>query len=220
MVKKTEQREASIEKLRQAARRLFVAQGYHSTTLEEIAAAAGLTKGAVYFYFGSKSAVLVDLLGLVQSHVVGPMSEAVKAAGPAATDKLVAFLHNQATLGITHRDEVLLLILMSLELGGRDAKVSDCIAGIYRRLQQFVERLIRHGQRSGEFRRDLPVKELAAVVMANHDGTFLEWHRRSAELDGRKLVRALRSLVLQGLQRPAADRLVLRDASPTRHASE
>ena len=115
MVKKIEQREASLEKLRKAALSLFVSQGYHATTLEDIAAAAGLTKGAVYFYFGSKSAVLVDLLGRVQRIVVERMMEAVERAGPSPTEKLVAFLHNQAMLGITHRDEVLLLILMSLE---------------------------------------------------------------------------------------------------------
>jgi hypothetical protein len=116
----------------------------------------------------------------------------------------VAFLHNQAMLGITHRDEVLLLILMSLELGGRDADVSERISDIYRRLNQFIAALIRRGQKAGEFRDDLPVKELSAVLMANHDGTFLEWHRRSSELNGRNLVRALRSLVLQGvLRRPA-----------------
>ncbi|MFI5020716.1 MAG: TetR/AcrR family transcriptional regulator [Alphaproteobacteria bacterium] len=204
MVKKIEQRAASLEKLRKAALSLFVSQGYHATTLEDIAAAAGLTKGAVYFYFGSKSAVLVDLLGRVQRIVVERMMEAVERAGPSPTEKLVAFLHNQAMLGVTHRDEVLLLILMSLELGGRDADVSERISDIYRRLNQFIAALIRRGQKAGEFRDDVPVKELSAVLMANHDGTFLEWHRRSSELNGRNLVRALRSLVLQGVLRRAA----------------
>jgi hypothetical protein len=38
-------------------------------------------------------------------------------------------------------------------------------------------------------------------VMANHDGAFLEWHRRSEELSGTALLRALRFLVLSGLTR-------------------
>jgi AcrR family transcriptional regulator len=47
--KKVEQRQASMELLLEAALRLFVSQGYRSTNLEQIAGAAQLTKGAVYF---------------------------------------------------------------------------------------------------------------------------------------------------------------------------
>ncbi len=35
--------------------------------------------------------------------------------------------------------------------------------------------------------------------MAGHDGTFLEWYRRSDSLDGEELVRALRTATLAGL---------------------
>ena len=59
---KREQRAASIEALLGEALALFITQGYHATTVEEIAQAAGLTKGAVYFYFKSKANVLKALL--------------------------------------------------------------------------------------------------------------------------------------------------------------
>ena len=59
---KREQRAASIEALLGEALTLFITQGYHATTVEEIAQAAGLTKGAVYFYFKSKANVLKALL--------------------------------------------------------------------------------------------------------------------------------------------------------------
>ena len=47
------------------------------------------------------------------------------------------------------------------------------------------------------------MRELASVVLAINDGTFLEWFRRSGTLDGRKLVKALRSVVLGGVMAPA-----------------
>jgi AcrR family transcriptional regulator len=203
MKRKIEQRRASIERLLDAALHLFVSKGYRSTNLEQIAGAAGLTKGAVYFYFGSKEAVLIALLNHVRTAVFDGAIKAVEQAGPTMTGKLVAFLHNAARLGITHRDEVLLLILMSLEFKEREGKVRDCVGRIYGRTQVLIERLIRAGQKSGEFRNDVPVRELAAIVMANHDGTFLEWYRRSDSLKGTDVVRALRSVVVAGLRRPA-----------------
>lgn len=41
-----------------AAAELFVAQGYHSTTLEQIATRAGVAVQTVYFHFGNKRSVL------------------------------------------------------------------------------------------------------------------------------------------------------------------
>lgn len=194
--RKTSQRQVSTEGLLGAALRLFVSQGYRATNLEQISGAAKLSKGAVYFYFRSKETVLLELLKTVQLVVVDQAIARVLEAGPGATDKLVAYLHYQAGLGITHRDEVLLLILMSLEFKERDGPVQTFITDLYQRQRRLIEGLVRRGQRAGEFRTDLHARELAAIVQAINDGTFLEWFRRSNTLDGPELVRALRAAVL------------------------
>lgn len=49
-----ERSEATTGVLLQAARRLFAADGYRATSLEEIVSAAGLTKGALYHHFRGK----------------------------------------------------------------------------------------------------------------------------------------------------------------------
>jgi AcrR family transcriptional regulator len=196
---KLEQRHASMELLLASALRLFVSQGYRATNLEQISGEAKLTKGAVYFYFRSKEAVLLELLKQVQDVVVDQAIQAVEAGGGTSTDRLVAYVHYQANLGITHRDEVLLLILMSLEFKEREGEVNDFIAHLYKRQRGFVEGLVRTGQETGEFRSDVRSRELAATVLAIHDGTFLEWFRRSSTLKGPELVRALRTMVLGGI---------------------
>ncbi|MCY1167308.1 transcriptional repressor [compost metagenome] len=202
--KKLEQRQISMESLLEAALRLFVSQGYRSTNLEQISGAAQLTKGAVYFYFRSKEAVLIELLKRVQRTVVDEAVLRVNAAGPGFTDKLVAYIHYQAGLGITHRDEVLLLILMSLEFKEREGDVQVFISELYERQRSFIETLVHSGQQAGEFRADLSTRELAAIILAINDGTFLEWFRRSATLEGPELVRALRAAVLGAATVPPA----------------
>lgn len=199
VTKKTLQREASIDRLTDTAARLFVAQGYRATTLEQIASEAGYTKGIVYFHFRSKTALLMTLLDRVERHVVDEVVARVAAAGPSAVDQMVTFLHTQAALGVERSGEVLLLLIMSLEFGDRESEVSERVGGIYRKLHELTERVVRAGQKSREFRRDVPARELAVMVMAVHDGTFLEWHRRKNQLDGRQLVRAMRVLVVDGL---------------------
>ena len=194
---KVEQREASLEKLLSAARHLFVSKGYASTTLEEIAAAVEMTKGSVYFYFGSKEAVLLELLNQAEQIVIDPVLKSLASSGGNATEKLVGFLHHQSQLGVSERENMLLIILMSLEF--EDGPVARKVKALYRKFYDGLIDLIREGQKNGEFRTDVPSRELGSIIVANHDGTFLEWYRRSDELSGPKLVKAMRGIILTGL---------------------
>ena len=200
---KKAQRAASTEKLLVAALRLFVSQGYRHTTVDEIALSSGLTKGAVYFYFRSKETVLMTLFDRVEAVVIEPMVARVAAAGPSARDKFIAFIHGQAQLGVDRADEVLLLVLMSLEFAGAGSAIEARVRAIYDRMYQTVEEIIALGRQRGEFRADLRPREQAAIVMGAHDGTFLEWYRRRSAFDGQGLTRALRVTLLQGLERHA-----------------
>ncbi len=196
---KKAQREASVEGLLMAARALFVSQGYRHTTVDAIAEAAHLTKGAVYFYFRNKEALLSALLDRIETVVLGGMNERIAAAGQGAARRLVAFMHGQARLGVESPDDVLLLILMSLEFAGTGGPIEARIRAVYDRLYKAIEAIIALGKRRGEFRADIRTREQAAIVMALHDGTFLEWYRRRQALGGPELVRALRTSMLAGL---------------------
>lgn len=50
------------EQILAAARKCFIERGYHPTRMEDIAAAAGLSKGGVYFHFDSKKEVFDALV--------------------------------------------------------------------------------------------------------------------------------------------------------------
>lgn len=208
---KREQREASVENLLAAALRLFVSQGYRHTSVEQIAEEAGLTKGAVYFYFKNKENLLLTLLDRVEEIVVDRMVQRVSAAQPGATDKLIAFIHGQAALGVEAWESVLLLILMSLEFGGQDDPIEARTKAIYDRMYRTVEDILALGRKRGEFSQDLGIKEQAAIVVAGHDGTFLEWYRRGKEFDGEELVRALRVATVAGVvkQQESAEEIAI-----------
>lgn len=197
---KREQREASVENILGAALKLFVSQGFRHTTVDRIADTAALTKGAVYFYFENKNALLLTLLDRVEDIVVDDMLDRVAAAGDDPESRMVAFIHGQARLGVERAELVLLLVLMSLEFSGTGEATEKRIREIYGRLYGAVEDILEDGRASGAFRDDIGLAEQAAVVMAGHDGTFLEWYRRQRDLDGEGLVRALRHAMLGGLK--------------------
>jgi AcrR family transcriptional regulator len=59
-------------RLLEAAAQVYARQGFAGATLEEVAAAAGFTKGAVYGHFGSKENLL---LALVEEYLAGQVAE-------------------------------------------------------------------------------------------------------------------------------------------------
>ena len=54
--------QARREQILSAARRCFIENGYHPTRMDDIAAAANLSKGGVYFHFKSKQEVFASLV--------------------------------------------------------------------------------------------------------------------------------------------------------------
>jgi AcrR family transcriptional regulator len=64
-----------------AALALFVERGYEGTSMEAIAAAAGVTKPVVYACYPSKSALFEALLRREESRVLGEIQDALPAAG-------------------------------------------------------------------------------------------------------------------------------------------
>lgn len=196
---KRAQREASIHALLEAAFGLFVSQGYRQTSVDEVAERAGLSKGSVYFYFASKEGLLDTLFDQIEEIVIERMLKTLSTAGPTASAKIAAFINAQAELGVSNPDHVLLLILISLEFHGKSGAIEHRVLGIYARMYTALEDVVAQGRRDGEFRADMPVKEQVAIIVAGHDGTFLEWHRRRIHFDGAELVRALRLSILGGL---------------------
>ncbi len=59
---RAEQSERNRALVLDAARRVFLARGYHAATVEEIADEAGFSRGVVYSRFGTKADLLLALL--------------------------------------------------------------------------------------------------------------------------------------------------------------
>ena len=71
-----ERSEATISCLLTVARELFVRKGFAATAMDEIAAAANLTKGALYHHFPHKQALFRDIYEREQSTMLDAISRA------------------------------------------------------------------------------------------------------------------------------------------------
>ena len=60
---------ATVQALERAARALFSARGFEATSIDEIAARAGVAKGAFYHHFAAKEEIFVRVLDGVQAEL-------------------------------------------------------------------------------------------------------------------------------------------------------
>jgi AcrR family transcriptional regulator len=88
-----ERSDATSSKLVSAARELFGRDGYAATSIETVAAAAGVTKGAAYHHFGNKAA----LFRLVFIHEQQQISAALERAAAEEPDSWSALLRGCRT---------------------------------------------------------------------------------------------------------------------------
>lgn len=73
-----ERSRATIANVLAVARELFVRDGYIATSLDEIAAAANVTKGAVYHHFSGKQALFCAIYEREQRTIIEAVSRAYK----------------------------------------------------------------------------------------------------------------------------------------------
>src|SRR5579864_2290752 len=89
IVKKPDQRR---NELLDCAQELFLARGYDNTTINDVIARAGVSKGALYHYFTSKEAMLEALAERFAARSIEALGDIFEDRSPDALSRLNAFL--------------------------------------------------------------------------------------------------------------------------------
>lgn len=197
VVRRSKSREAVLL----AAEELFVRQGYRSTTVDQISAAAGLTKGAIYFHFEDKASVLLALIERAETRIILPLLEKLNGDGDPG-DKIIEYLHYWARIALEQRETMFLPILMSLEFVSTGEKIEQRLQQMYERVYQALTAIVKEGQQSGRIRDATSPRAYAAILIAMSDGMLLEWLRRNEKINGLAVVRGFRGMLLSGLIDP------------------
>src|SRR4051812_30385162 len=70
--------EDRTQRLLEAALEVFARDGYRTATIDDVAEAAGVTKGAIYHYFDTKEALLLRVIEHYQALAFGRAEDALR----------------------------------------------------------------------------------------------------------------------------------------------
>ncbi len=155
---------ATREALISAARKLWGQRGYAEVGTPEIAAEAGVTRGAMYHQFTDKAALFRDVVEAVELDVMTRMGELVASSGATAPAELIHAAVD-AWLEVSGDPQVRQLILLDAPAVLGWAAFRD-VAQRYS--LGMTEQLITQAINAGQLAR-LPVRPLATVLIGALD---------------------------------------------------
>jgi len=171
--------EAEVTRLRilDAAEQVFHAQGVSGTSLQEIATAAGVTRGAIYWHFKDKADVFDAMFERVRLPIEESQARLRSAPHASVLHMLrVQMLDILARLaGDERMQRVLNIATCKIE------HVGDLATVRLRRLNarhghiEELARTLRQGQQLGEVVKRPPAGQLAIGLHALLDGLLLNW---------------------------------------------
>lgn len=199
---KDQQSDQTRRRIVDAATDLFARKGFQATSVADLTAAIGLTKGAFYHHFAAKE----DLFHAVVLQVRSTWEENVEAAVRGqedALEQLTALLVNHAKL-IHRRPELCLVVSgLSEEMRHTHPDLAAVLHGIYRDLIAFVADMLRSGQVRGQVRADIDPLAIAVDVVGMLRGVSCFAVVTELGLQCDNTLAAMAPVLIDGLRPPA-----------------
>ena len=179
-----------------AAWKLFYEQGYESTTVEEIIAVSGTSKGSFYHYFGSKD----DLLGSL-AYLFDEKYEELAAGDALEKNAIEAllYLNRELFAMIENRIDLSLLSrLLSTQLTVQGGKQLLDRNRVYFKL---LRRIVSEGQARGEITEEMTVGEIVRLYAMTERGLLYDWCLRGGDYSLSAYAQMTLPLFLQALKK-------------------
>lgn len=165
--------------------------GYHATSVREIASLAGVAVPAIYHYFGSKHSLLVEIMTRGNEHLYRHASDELQKAGSDPVVRLDALVEVFVSRHLRSQRES---FLGSTELRSLSPEARRKIIGYRDRTQGLFDEVVSGGVKAGIF--NTPYPKDAARAIVTMCTAVSNWYREGGDLAPDEVVRRYQHLCL------------------------
>ncbi len=181
----------------------FAERGYRNARIDDVAEAAGVTKGAVYHHFANKEELLRRAIEAHHEESFAAVERALAEVKGPASVRIRLLLRRSFSTASPARQRVLALLLQGVRHDVPEVHRQWLVGGPMKGWQ-LLTALISAGQETGEFRADVDGEVAARVVMSGLM-TQLVWQPLattipSLGIDEDRLIDSTVDLLLHGLK--------------------
>ena len=188
------------EAILQNALEIFDRQGFANTSLDDIARETGVKREAIYYYFGNRADILLNIIQPQSESLVEGLKN-ILASKAGVHEKLYLAVENH----LEHFDRKCLEMTVAL----RDVYLEDArnvrrvLGKIWRSYESMWTSLIEEGQRNGEFVRCGDPKMVAFGILGMCNW-LARWYDPKKSTAIGELIDTYFSVIAYGLVKPAA----------------
>lgn len=204
------------ERILAAAGHVFACKGFQAATLDEIAASAGMTKGAIYWHFRSKNDLFFALLDHKFSQQVAPLPEEVQQAIAQGDPQRAVTGILRAGFARMRADPDWPRLYLEFIGHTRDDSMREQLARFHRDGLALAATHLRTLQQAGLVPAALDTGTMAIFWSSLFDGLMLAWIINPQQIDHDALVERIVAMLWDGL---APDTGAVRAAVPGRKTS-
>ncbi len=160
--RKTRQSDDTREALLSTCLRLFAQRGFSSTSVDDIARAAGVTKGAIYWHFASKDEIFHAILDRIHAQ----WQEVVHVPVSTRRDpqaQLARLFDAYAELFLESPD--ICLFLQQVILDRRNKPFAAAVAKVFANTARFIARIVDEGKARGVMKTDVDSLTIAHLIL-------------------------------------------------------
>lgn len=212
---RTRKSDATRQRILDASAKIFRDKGYAGARLADIAAAADLQAGSLYYHFASREELVEEVLRVGVKHTVDFVRRAVDAlpAEASATDRLRTALvaHLLTALEIGDYTSANIRIFGQVPEDIRRKHLAD-----QRRYGAYFRRLFEAARDAGEIRADVNLSVIRMLVFGALNWS-VEWFQPDGGVTAEEVAAEFVAMVFEGLSTTAGSNGARR--SPGAHAS-
>jgi AcrR family transcriptional regulator len=174
-VEATKTRELSGDKAQrivEAMRSSVARRGISGSTFEHVAREAGVSRGLLHYYFGTKEALLVEVVRRDTEHRIARMDEPLGNA--ASADELLEILVADLEDSIQNDPGFWVLLFDLFTAGRRNPEIQHEVAELFNRTRAHVAEILRAKQAEGVIQPRFEVGAVVALLFALADGIALQ----------------------------------------------
>lgn len=188
------------EKILSAAEKVFEVGGYTQTTMDAVAAGAGIAKGSVYNYFRSKRDLFIGVF-IRAMETQRDETEKLLVGQLSASQKLSCILDDWfAKMAYYKRIGGLFLEFWATAArDDQDGEVATTVNRMYGSWREVLVPIIVEGAKSGEFKRQFDPDTAATLIMSIADGITVHTILDPALDVDEELLAAIKRAIMAGL---------------------
>jgi AcrR family transcriptional regulator len=182
-----------------AALTCFSRKGYHQTTMDDIVAEAGLSKGGLYWHFESKKELFLALFDQLFATEMEKLAAIPADQNDTAEAKLLAALDLMVEMATADEFQQIMPLMIDVwAQNWQDSEVNEAAVELYRRFRAPMVDLIEEGIAGGEFK-PVDANALASILIGLYDGLAVQWMIEPSMVDWPIITETVRNTLLAGL---------------------